>query len=48
MSCNMSFMFFNIRSINCNFDRFYDFLVSLHNKPKIIGISESWLYHKKY
>ena len=47
MSYNMSFMFFNIRSINCNFDRFYDFLVSLHNKPKIIGISETWLYHKK-
>ena len=43
----ISIYFFNIRSINRNFEELYEFVAKLAKKPHIICLSETWLNNKR-
>ena len=48
LSNSTTFLFLNIRSINCNFDKLHEFLTKILIKPTIIFLSETWLNSSKY
>ena len=44
----INFLFINIRSLNCNFDKIQQLIYNFRIIPSIIRVSETWLLQTKY